>query len=92
MGIRYSKNAVGNFGRLSCKKIAIGGICSISSVRTVGSSDKNKVKTTSVNTKLRSKTLRKRQCFLYLTFYHRKKWIYSKHTKYHNWDFILKER
>jgi len=51
MGIRYSKNAAGNLGRLSCRKMAIGGICSISSVRTVGSSNKKKVKTTSVNTK-----------------------------------------
>lgn len=41
MGIRYSKNAVGNFGRLSCRKMAIGGICSISSVRTVGSGNKS---------------------------------------------------
>lgn len=43
MGIRYSKNAVGNFGRLSCRKMAIGGICSISSVRTVGSGNKSQI-------------------------------------------------
>lgn len=40
MGIRYSEKAAGKFGLLSCRKMAMGGICSISSVRTVGSGGK----------------------------------------------------
>lgn len=70
MGIRYSKNAVGNFGRLSCRKMAMGGICSISSVRTVGSGNKRQI--TLVNMKLRSGTLRKKSV-VFFKFSHRGK-------------------
>lgn len=48
MGIRYSEKAVGKFGLLPCRKMAMGGICSISSVRTVGSGDLKNETTTLV--------------------------------------------
>lgn len=37
MGVRYSESTTGKSDLFSCKKTAMGGICSISSVRTVGS-------------------------------------------------------